>query len=375
MVTEIAEHLSPAFGDNDIDLSGRLLMSAPTEAHAHLDKALTADDVANPEGDLAGAIAHWQAYRPTLSVESIALRAERAARMMLANGTTSIRTHVDVADDIGVRGVEAIDRVRRVLAGLIDIQIVALVGRPTTGMAGAGNRAALRDAIQAGADVVGGCPHLDAEPERCARYLLELAAELDRSIDLHADETLDIGSTDVATMARWVRRNGFNRTVAASHSVSMVMTDESAQRALADELAEAKVGIITLPQTNLYLLGRDRQVATPRSLAPVRALLRANVVVAAGADNLQDPFNPVGRADAFETASLLISAGHVSPAQAWDAVTSAPRRLMGLPAAGPVVGQVADLVALPAASLREAIAMAPSPRLVLRRGVVVSDRS
>ena len=38
--------------------------------------------------------------------------------------------------------------------------------------------------------------------------------------------------------------------------------------------------------------------------------------VAAGADNIRDPFNPLGRTDPLETASLLAAAAHLTPAQA-----------------------------------------------------------
>ena len=58
----------------------------------------------------------------------------------------------------------------------------------------------------------------------------------------------------------------------------------------------------------------------PRGLTAVRALRDAGVNVAAGADNLQDPFNPVGRACPFETAGLMVMAAHDLPVQAWRSV-------------------------------------------------------
>ena len=44
--------------------------------------------------------------------------------------------------------------------------------------------------------------------------------------------------------------------------------------------------------------------------------------VAAGADNIRDAFNPLGRTDPLETASLLAAAAHLTPAQALTAVTA-----------------------------------------------------
>ena len=59
-------------GEETLDLAGFLLLPAAAEPHAHLDKALTADRVLNPAGDLLGAIIAWRAYRPTLTVDDIA---------------------------------------------------------------------------------------------------------------------------------------------------------------------------------------------------------------------------------------------------------------------------------------------------------------
>ena len=56
----------------------------------------------------------------------------------------------------------------------------------------------------------------------------------------------------------------------------------------------------------------------PAALTAVRALRGAGVNVAAGADNLQDPFNPVGRGDPLETAALMVMAGHLLPADAYS---------------------------------------------------------
>lgn len=100
----------------------------------------------------------------------------------------------------------------------------------------------------------------------------------------------------------------------------------------------------------------------------MRSLLDAGVRVAAGADNIRDPFKPVGRSDAFATASLVVTAAHLTPTEAWHLVTEGARSVMGLPSAGPEVGAQADLLAVPSANLVQAIADAPADRFVFRRG-------
>jgi cytosine deaminase len=106
----------------------------------------------------------------------------------------------------------------------------------------------------------------------------------------------------------------------------------------------------------------------PRGLTAVAALRAAGVRVAAGADNLQDPFNPVGRACPFETAGLMIMTAHMLPHEAWASVSGVSADVTGLGAQTIEVGQPADLVAARAATVREAIAFGPTDRIVWRNG-------
>ena len=350
--------------EHQLVAAGYLLLPAPAEPHAHLDKALTADLVANPSGDLLGAIDGWIAHRETLDKADFVVRAERAARMSLANGCTAIRTHVDLGVDIGTTAVEALLEVRERLVGLVDIQIVGLTGRPSSGTAGADNRAVLRDAIAMGIDVVGGCPHLDDDPIACTNDLLAIAGEAGLPIDLHTDETLDPSHLELELLAQAVLSNGFTHGATASHCVSLSMQTEAVQRRVSEKVAEAGVNVVALPQTNLFLQSRGVAVAPPRGLTATAALDAAGANVCAGADNLQDPFCTVGRADALETAALMVMVGHDTPELAYERVSAKARAAIGLPGEG-------DILAIRATSLREAVASASSDRVVIRNGAVV----
>jgi cytosine deaminase len=68
----------------------------------------------------------------------------------------------------------------------------------------------------------------------------------------------------------------------------------------------------------------------------------------------------------------MVMAGHVLPDDAYAMVSARTRQMMGLPRAGTDIGQVADLVLVPAASTREAIATGPVGRTVVRAGTVIA---
>lgn len=375
VVAEIGEDLDAAGPDlRVVDLEGALVLPAAVEPHAHLDKAFLAERVENRTGDLAGAIDAMIALGDRVTHDDIVERAERAARLMAANGYVAVRTHADVVEFGGLRNVEALVEVRRRVADLIDVEIVALTGTPVVGPAGAEHRALLRAALDAGADLVGGCPHLEdhlddgRQVERATDVFLEIANEAAVGVDLHTDETLDPTVMGLEYLARQVLA-GFAHPVTASHCVSLGQRDASEQQRIAELVAAAGIGVVTLPHTNLWLGGRDQQ-PVPRGLTAVGALRAAGVAVAAGADNLQDPFNPMGRACPFETAALMVLVAHDLPHVAWEAVSEAPRRILGRPGGTIEVGAAADLVAVRADSLRQAIAEGPARR-VFRRGVEV----
>jgi cytosine deaminase len=336
-----------------------IFLPAFAEPHAHLDKAFLAERVDNPTGDLMGAILAMERVRSSITLEDTIERAERAARLLAANGCTAIRTHADLTLTGRLTSVEALIDVRERLRGLVEIQVVALCAWPSIGAEGADQRALLREAIDLGIDVVGGCPHLESDPAAANDNLLTIAAEAGLPVDLHTDETLNPAMLALEDLAERVVATGFPHSVAASHCVTLALQSEHRQREVAEKVAAAGISVIALPHTNLFLLGRECQVSMPRAVTAVKALRAAGVNVAAGADNLQDPFNPIGRADPLETAGLMIMTAHVLPADALEMISTAARTAMGL-------GPSADHVAVRACSVREAIAFGTPDRTVVR---------
>ncbi len=372
-VDAVEPSLPAAPGEEVVDLGGRLLLPAPAEPHAHLDKAFLAERFENPTGDLIGAVTAMEANRHLITVPDIAERAERAVRLMVANGVTAIRTHADTTLDNGLRSVEALIGVRDRLRDLCDIQVVALTGWTIKGGQASETLGLLRDAVAMGVDVIGGCPHLDESIEAATDHLMEIAAAAGLPMDLHTDETLDPHAMGLEYLARRVIATGFEPLVTASHCVSLGMQPEAVQRRVAEVVAEARVSVVALPHTNLYLQARNWPVAPPRGLTALHVLRAASVNLCAGADNLQDPFNLVGKGDPLETAALMVMAGHLLPADAYEICSTTVRSALGLPAVAIAAGSPAELMAVPAGSVREAVAFQPAGRITIHKGRIVHN--
>jgi cytosine deaminase len=358
-----------ATGPDDHDLTGWVLLPSFVEPHAHLDKALTAGRVDNPAGDLLGAIEVMSAHLPTLDRSDFVTRADAALTLMLAAGTTAVRTHVDVGFGVGFKGLEALVEVRERWRGIVDVTLVALVGHPLDGLAGA----QLEQALAEGADVAGGCPHLDPDPARAVAVCLDAAGRAGRPLDLHTDETLDPRHLSLAALADLVQRTGFGHGVVASHCVSLGMQPEPVQRRVSEAVAAAGIAVVALPQTTLFLQGRGTTTAPPRGLTAIGPLRAAGATVAAGGDNLRDPFHPIGRGDALEVAALMVTAGHLNPLQALGSVTDAARTALGAPAVAVRAGSPADLVAVRGTDVLDVLGAAGQERRVWKAGRLVAS--
>ena len=372
VITGVGE-VAPQAGDERVDCTGMVILASAVDPHAHLDKALSSRELAAMPATLADAVRDWIDLWPRLTHANFVERATEAVECMVAAGTTTIRSHVDIGSGVGLRAVNAIVEVRESMRsrGLADIQIVGLASPPLSGAAGADHRYLLDAAVDAGIDVIGGSPDLDGDPLGATTAAVDAAARAGLPLDLHMDQSIDPTMFWVGELARLVLDRGLTDVV-ASHCVSLANQPLDVQHATAELLAEAGIAVTTMPLSSLFYFGWDTPVAPPRGLTAISVLQQAGVVVAAGADNVQDVFFPLGRFDPFETAAVLAMAAHLSPAAAWEMCTTSARQAIGIPPVSVAPGSQADLVAIRARNLNEAVALASQHRIVLHAGRVVA---
>ena len=348
-----------------LDLSGYLLLPAPVEPHAHLDEAF-ATTRPGPEGGDSGAAE---------TVEAAQRRITEAALSGLGYGATVQRTHVRIGEGYGLRRLEAALQAARALRGLAELQVVARAGplSSAAGAAGAEGRALLAEAVAMGAHAIGGCPELDPDPVGFVRTAAAVAEGSELALDLHTDAATPHGLARLVEALDGLPRSGVNLGPCAALGL---LGDEDLVRTL-DLLAASGLTVTCLPQGNRCVGLPPAAPGCPRTpplLPPVRLLRAAGVVVAAGSGGLRDRANPVGRADPLESAFLLAAAGELDPAEAYAAVSSAARAVLGLTPVQLVAGSPADLLAVRGEHLPGVLSGGHS-RVVLHAGRVVSRTS
>lgn len=370
-VTAVAAAI-PESGARECKAGGRLLIPALADPHHHLDKAGLVTTL-GASTDLADARARFATLRPRLTREDLVQRGARIVRWAIRHGVAALRTHADVDRVVGLRHVEAALELKGRYADALDMQIVAF----QPGGVAPDDEASwkmLEAALDCGCEAVGGTTGNRGEgaPELMER-VLALAARRHAMVDLHLDETLTPAVQNLAGLARLTRRYGLEGRVVASHCCSLSVAAPADRARAIEAAAQARLHVIALPLTNLYLQGRDTGL---RGVAPVAALLAGGVNVACGSDNVQDPFLPGGNADPLLAAQVLGLAAHIAdPCYLLESVSSRARRAMGM-AAEPdwcAPGAEASFALVDCAAEDDAVAcLAPRPLVVFKGRVVRS---
>lgn len=377
-------HLTPAAGGEtgaDYDADGRLVVPQFAEAHIHLDYANTEGvPRRNESGTLFEAIEIWgdRKKRGLHSKEDIKNKARAAARRAAGHGVGFIRTHVDVTDP-GFAGFEAIAELRDEVRDWCEIQIVAF---PQNGIFAypAGDRL-MEEAVTAGADVVGGIPHLEPTREdgvESVRWLFDLAERHGKPVDVHTDEIDDPQSRFVEVMAAEAAKRTMGEQTVVSHSVAMAYYSPGYLARLLPKLVDSQVRFAVCPNENLHLQGLGYQNPVPRGMAPVRTLTEWGIPVSFCQDSLNDPFYPMGDANPLRILDAGLHVGHMlTPPHlsgALDFITANPAGNLGLADYGVTEGSAASLLVLDARDDKDAVQRAPQVLLSIHRGNEVLRR-
>jgi len=356
---------------------GRVITPGLVDAHIHLDKALLSDRAPSREGSLAEALRVTAEAKRGFTRDDIVARARRTLDMAVRQGTTAMRSHADIDPIVGLMGFEALAALKREYAPAIDLQLCAFAQEGI--LKSPGTEALLREALRAGADLVGGVPYVDPDPRRHVDIVFDLAAEFGVDADFHADFFDEPQHLHARYIAAETVRRGWRGRVALGHMSEMAALPPDEQDALARELAGAGVAVIVLPATDLYLMGRKDVRSPRRGLAPVKRLLAAGVTVAAATNNVQNAFTPVGTAGLPLMGFLLSVGAHMGTdaelGQVLEMLTTQPARILRISDYGLGVGSRADLVVWEAERAEQVVSAQRPCRLIVKAGRVTVEHA
>ena len=348
------------------------------EPHIHLDATQTAGQPNwNQSGTLFEGIERWAERKSLLSHEDVKSRAWKTLKWQIANGVQYVRTHVDVSDPT-LTALKAMLEVKKEIAPWVDLQIVAF---PQEGILSYPNGEKLLDqAMEMGADVVGGIPHFEFTREygvESMHIAFDIARKYNKQIDIHCDEIDDEQSRFVETVAALALKYDMGEKVTASHTTAMHSYNNAYASRLFRLLKMSKIHFVANPLVNIHLQGRFDTYPKRRGVTRVKEMLKNNINVCFGHDDVFDPWYPLGTANMLQVLHMglhvcqLMGYGQIN--DGLKLVTENSAKALGLTDYEIQEGNSANFIVLPAENGFDAVRRQVPTRYSIRHGKVISE--
>ncbi len=360
-------------GDRVLDADGRLVTESAVNGHMHLDKVHSLDRVGNDAlaaytgggmGSAMTAIELARAVKAGYDRAWITPNVRRALVEAVRHGTLHVQAFVDVDTTGGLEGLHGVLAALEEFRGVLDVHVVAF---PQDGIVRDPGAAALcEEALELGADVVGGIPwieHSDRDAQRHVDWACESAARTGRRVAMLVDDAGDPSLRTTEMLALAMLDHDLVGRGVACHARAVGTYERPSQLRLAGLANRAGLTFVSDPQTGPLHL-------------PVDLFDELGVPVALGQDDIEDAYYPFGRHSMWEIAFLAAhSLGWLSDdrqQRLLDLVTTRAADVLGIAGHHLAEGNRADLVVHQQERVVDVLREHAAPRWVVSRGRVVA---
>jgi cytosine deaminase len=372
-INDIADSLRGT-AHTEIDAHGNLVTESFVNAHLHLCKVYTLemmDEEAMKDyhgtdmGKAMTAIELAARVKEKYAESWIIKNVRKAMALSAKYGCTHTRAFADVDTKAKLEGVKALIRAREEFRGVVDIQVVAFAQDGIVREPGAADL--VRQAMDLGADVVGGIPWIeftDADIAEHVKIIFDIAEEYDKPVSMLVDDAGDPGLRSLEVMALETIQRGWHGRSLAHHARAMALYPEPYFQKLAALLKRAQMGVVSDPHTGPLH-------------ARVRELLEEDVLVCLGMDDISDAYYPYGRNNLLEVAFLVSHLLWMTTREdmetLYDMVTTRAAQAIGLKNFTLKAGAPANLVILDEPNVLEALRNHAPPAYVISHGKLVNQ--
>ena len=257
-----------------------------------------------------------------------------------------------------------------------------VVAFPQEGILRDGCQQLMREAMELGADVVGGLPwyeRLDRDVHEHVDFCFELAQRTGKDIHMLVDDTDNPNSRSLEYLAVRTIERSYGGRVSASHCGALGAYDHTHAEKVIGLVREAGITISSNTHVSLVMAGRNDRGRIRRGTTRIKELLDAGVNVISSQDDVNDPYYPFGRPDQLEVGQYTAHVGQLTyPSEletVFDMISVNAAKAMRLADYGIEPGCRADLVLIEATNVRDALRLLPPRRAVLYGGRLVAESS
>ncbi len=359
-----------------LDAGGNLVTEPYVNTHLHLCKVYTLEMMDSKAlsayhgegmGGAMTAIELAARVKANYNEKWILPNVRRALHLAAWHGNLHIRAFADVDSKAKLIGLKALLKARDEFKGILEVQVVAF---PQDGVVREpGTVDLMKEAMDLGADVVGGIPWIEfteRDEQTHIDEMMKLAIAYDKDISMLVDDAGDPTLKTLEMLAvRTLEEGRIGRSL-AHHARAMCLYPTPYFKKIAALMRQAGMGVVSDPHTGPLH-------------ARVKELLEEGNLVCLGQDDISDAYYPYGRNNMLEVAflasHLLWMTTFPEMETLYDLITVNAARCINLRKFELKEKGNANLVVLDAKNVCEAFRCHTPPRHVISHGKLLKPQA
>ena len=274
-------------------------------AHAHLDRANT-EQYFEKEEKYKFLKEKWKLIdriKKESSRDDYKNRIELVLEQQKSFGVCSVLSFIDIDDVVSSKAIEAAIDVRndkkdinfkiacQTLKGVLDKSQNSIIEKYLPFV-----------------DVIGSLPGADTDKEKHIDQVMRWAKEYNKRLHVHVDQLNTPNEKETELLARKTIDWGLENRVTAVHSISLACQPKWYRQEIYKISRDAGLSFITCPSAWIDHPRREDLAPIHNSITPVDELLKNDLIVAVGSDNIHDIYKPFCNGDMMFELRMLLEA-------------------------------------------------------------------
>lgn len=299
-------------------------------AHAHLDRAysLTDNNVKFINKTLQEKWSLNDELKRNSSVDDIYGRMAHATENMLMQGVTHVGSFIDIDEAVEDKAILASQKLRDKYNGQMSFKFINQV------LKGVLDPEA-RKWFDIGAefvDIIGGLPGKDLGKEaEHLDVLMSTAKKMGKMVHVHVDQLNSPKEKETELLANKTVEYKLQGKVVGVHGISISAHQKQYREVVYKKMKEAGVMMIACPVGWIDHRRTEELLPSHNALTPVDELLKFDIIVALGTDNIIDIYKPFGSGSMWTELKFLLEGLHLYDLDALVKIATVNgRKVLGL---------------------------------------------
>ena len=223
-------------------------------------------------------------------------------------GVSKIISFIDIDSVVGTKAIDAAEMAKEFAKEIgIDLKIAC---QTLKGVVSKEERSLFYSNIER-FDIIGGLPKADNDSEKHIDILFDVAKQTGKKVHVHVDQLNTKKEKETELLALKTIKYGLEGSVVAVHSISLACHEKKYRNYVYKLCKDSGMSFIACPSAWIDSPRTEELSVTHNATTPIDELIKNNIPVALGSDNIHDIYKPYSDGDMMFELRLALESNKV----------------------------------------------------------------